>query len=361
MELARTVSFEEVDKGHKLCYQGEIGDAFYIIFSGSVRVIIDGGVVGELLPGNGFGERSLETDEPRSATCIASEKSQCVVIKSHEYKLMMKMHQQKKFKQVMNFLQVECRMVKAWTYPKIFKLSAVLVRRAFNTGDVIVKQGEESNVMYLLMKGVVEVQKEVTYLTENRWPDVNNEYTVVQHERMVALPLKTLGVGDHFGEEMILGYNDRQYSVVARGQCEVFAVNKGDVRNFFRGNQVRTSTHGHTHTGTHTRAHQHGHTHTGTHTRAHPHGHTQTGTPTRAHTHGHTHTGTHTRAHPHGHTHTSPPCSHDLRPLFTHVWALVHSFCCAPLFTPYEAFVHTVFVADRERGQERDEGALRER
>ena len=106
LELSRTVHFEEVEKGKVLCSQGENGDAFYIIFSGSVRVIIDGGVVGELLPGNGFGERSLETDEPRSATCIATEKSQCVVIKSHEYKLMINQFQQRKMNQNIEFLQV---------------------------------------------------------------------------------------------------------------------------------------------------------------------------------------------------------------------------------------------------------------
>jgi cAMP-dependent protein kinase regulator len=242
VDVARTVYFEEVDKGHFLCTQGEIGDAFYIVYSGSVRVLVNGTHVDELQPGHSFGERALETDEPRSATCIASEKSQLVVIKSHEYKLMMKMHQQKKFKQAMNFLQVDCKGVRSWTYPKIFKLSAVLVRRVFKTGDMIVKQGEESSCMYLLFKGSVNVQKEVTYVTENRWPDVNKEYTVVKHEKMVALHLTDLVAGDHFGEEMILGYNERQYSVVAKEKTEVFVINRSDVLNFFRGNQIVSET-----------------------------------------------------------------------------------------------------------------------
>jgi hypothetical protein len=56
-ELAKQVYFKEYDKGHILCRQGDMGDAFYIIFEGAVRVVIDGGVVGELLPGQGFGDR----------------------------------------------------------------------------------------------------------------------------------------------------------------------------------------------------------------------------------------------------------------------------------------------------------------
>ncbi len=238
MDLSKTVHFLEVEKGFKLCNQGDMGDAFYIIYSGSIRVIIDGKVVGELLPGNGFGERSLETDEPRSATCIASERSQCVVIKSHEYKLMMKMHQAKKFKQAMSFLQVQCKVLRSWTYPKIFRLSSTLIRRVFNPGDVLAKQGEESTVMYLLYKGKVSIRKEVTYTSENRWPDRNREYTVVTHEKMVALHLKDLQAGDHFGEEMVFGYDTRQYSAVAAERSEVFVMNKGDVLNFFKGNQI---------------------------------------------------------------------------------------------------------------------------
>jgi hypothetical protein len=84
------------------------------------------------------------------------------------------------------------------------------------------------------------VQKEVLYVTENRWPDLNNEYTVVKHEKMVALHLQDLECGDHFGEEMILGHDTRQYSVVANEKCEVFAINKGDVMNFFKGNQIQS-------------------------------------------------------------------------------------------------------------------------
>ena len=142
-ELSKTVSFEECERGTLLCRQGDIGDAFYIIYSGTVEVIVDGNVVGDLLPGNGFGEHSLLTDEPRNATCIASERTQCVVIKSHEYKLMMKQHQQRKVQQNVQFLQMDCKIMRSWTYPKIFKLSKALVRRKFEKGDAICKQGEE--------------------------------------------------------------------------------------------------------------------------------------------------------------------------------------------------------------------------
>ena len=216
----QNVHFLEVEKDYLLCNQGEIGDAFYIIFSGKVRILVDGQVMGELHSGDCFGERSLEKDEPRSATCVASERSQCVVIKSHEYKIMMKMHQATKFKKAMAFLTQQCNILRSWTYPKVFRLSGVLIRRMFSPGEFIVKQGEKSAVMYLIYRGKVAIQKEVVYRSENRWPALNQSYTVACHEKNVALPLKILTVGDFFGEEMALNYETRQYSAVCEETCE---------------------------------------------------------------------------------------------------------------------------------------------
>ena len=56
--------------------QGEVGDSFYVIRSGNVRVVreVDKAVpthLAELGPNEGFGEMALLTDEPRSATVVA--------------------------------------------------------------------------------------------------------------------------------------------------------------------------------------------------------------------------------------------------------------------------------------------------
>jgi hypothetical protein len=161
-----------------------------------------------------------------------------VVIKANEYKMMMKNLQQKKLTQNMGFLQHDCKIMRSWTYPKVFKLSKALVRRRFDAGDAICKQGEEAHVMYLLYKGKVSIQKEVVYTKDNRWPEPKSEYTVITHERRVALHMVDLGVGGHFGEEVALGFSERQYSAVAKEPTECFAINKNDVMKFFMTNQV---------------------------------------------------------------------------------------------------------------------------
>ena len=64
-------------KGTRIVTQGEQGDSFYIIRSGKVQVVLEGTgnskiPVASLGPKEGFGEMSLLTDEPRSATVTAA-------------------------------------------------------------------------------------------------------------------------------------------------------------------------------------------------------------------------------------------------------------------------------------------------
>jgi len=129
LELSPSLKFIEAEPGYIVCRQGEIGDAFYIVFSGNVDIIVDGQHVHRVEAGCGFGERSLETDEPRNATCLCSVTSQLLQVKAHDYKMMIKQHRIKKLKFATEFLQSDCNVVRNWPYSKIFSLSNMLVRR----------------------------------------------------------------------------------------------------------------------------------------------------------------------------------------------------------------------------------------
>jgi CRP/FNR family transcriptional regulator, cyclic AMP receptor protein len=70
----------EVDfpKDHVIARQGEVGTGFFLIASGSVRVVRDGRTIAHIGPGDFFGELSVLDGRPRVAQVIADEPTTCL-------------------------------------------------------------------------------------------------------------------------------------------------------------------------------------------------------------------------------------------------------------------------------------------
>ena len=68
-----------------LIRQGDAGDCFYLIQSGSVRVERDGQELARLGPGDYFGEMAVLDQEPRSATLTASEDCELLKLDQEDF------------------------------------------------------------------------------------------------------------------------------------------------------------------------------------------------------------------------------------------------------------------------------------
>jgi CRP/FNR family cyclic AMP-dependent transcriptional regulator len=88
---ARFVLFQRdlpiVEQGQRT-EEAQDGDSLYIIVDGHVRVVLERGdqeeKLNELGPGDFFGEMALLDGKPRSATVIAEEDTQCLVLSRWE-------------------------------------------------------------------------------------------------------------------------------------------------------------------------------------------------------------------------------------------------------------------------------------
>jgi len=90
ISLARICRHRHLPKGSVVFFQSDPGEAFYLVLSGSVVIMLnsqDGRelVINEARSGDTFGELSLITGEPRSASAITREKCELVMIPAQAF------------------------------------------------------------------------------------------------------------------------------------------------------------------------------------------------------------------------------------------------------------------------------------
>lgn len=78
-----------VDEGERVVTQGDAGTKFYIIKSGVVDIVNNGKKLAELGPEKFFGERSLLTDEPASATVLAQSKVMLLTLEKEHFEALL--------------------------------------------------------------------------------------------------------------------------------------------------------------------------------------------------------------------------------------------------------------------------------
>lgn len=83
--IADRITELDVPAGRVIARQGEIGTGFFVITSGSVRVIRDGEAIADLGPGEFFGELSVLDGLPRLAQVVSIEATTCLALASWDY------------------------------------------------------------------------------------------------------------------------------------------------------------------------------------------------------------------------------------------------------------------------------------
>jgi len=83
--IARLVDEVDLPAGHVLTQQGRVGDEFFIIVAGTVRVDRDGRRIDTLGPGDFLGEISLIDHRPRTATATCETPCRVLVLAHREF------------------------------------------------------------------------------------------------------------------------------------------------------------------------------------------------------------------------------------------------------------------------------------
>ena len=80
------------DADERIIEEDQIGTALYIVLSGSVRVERGGTKVSDLGAGDFFGELALIEQHPRSASVVANEVTECLLLPAWEFTALLEEH-----------------------------------------------------------------------------------------------------------------------------------------------------------------------------------------------------------------------------------------------------------------------------
>ena len=90
--MALATQYQSFEKGDAIVREGEQGDCFYMIVTGSVDVFVKSAGADKVATKNEaeyFGEKALLTSETRNATCVAADSVTCLTLTREDFTLML--------------------------------------------------------------------------------------------------------------------------------------------------------------------------------------------------------------------------------------------------------------------------------
>mmetsp|Transcript_24813 Transcript_24813/g.22532 ORF Transcript_24813/g.22532 Transcript_24813/m.22532 type:complete len:394 (-) Transcript_24813:29-1210(-) len=195
-----------IEKDTDIIIQGDIGDIFYLIESGSVDVYVEKqGLVHTYIAGDSFGELAIMYNTPRAATCRAKTNCKLWSLDRISFRCIVVAAALLKREMFIGFLH-SVPLLNTLTELEKMTLADAMTEESFKDGDVICKQGDEGKYFYIIKDG--EAICTIKGLSGN--------------EKIVA----ALSTGNYFGEVSLLTSKPRQATVVAKGLLNVLSVDR---------------------------------------------------------------------------------------------------------------------------------------
>lgn len=210
---------EDVKAESFVIKQGEQGEKFYVVESGSLDIFVknssgENQKVGNTLgPGSSFGELALMYNTPRAASIVASTDCKLFSIDRDTYRGVVVYFKHQRNKQYMDFVRkVEIKGTQLGAImneAELEKMVTSLEREIFEAGETIIRQGNKGDHFYIIAEGNVAV-----YRTN---PDTGKEDK-----------LADLETGAYFGEKALLSEDVRQASCVAESKVACLTLGRED-------------------------------------------------------------------------------------------------------------------------------------
>lgn len=168
VSLLKAIRVEEISGGNEIVTQGDVGSEAFVIARGSLRVVRrEGGdetILAQLGPGAMFGEMALISESPRSASVIASEPAQLLVLDRSELEraaanakeLAQELSAFCRTRMQANLVR-QARVLSGLSVTARHQLLQTLPVKFFEAGQTLISRDQEAHSIYLLASGAVSV------------------------------------------------------------------------------------------------------------------------------------------------------------------------------------------------------------
>ncbi|XP_029962271.1 cGMP-dependent protein kinase 2 [Salarias fasciatus] len=174
--------------------EGGAGNFLYVLAEGLLEVVQNGKLLGEMRPGTAFGELAILYNCRRTATVRAVLQSHIWALDRQTFQTIMMQTTQARHDQHFSFLR-SVSLLRELPEEKLSKIVDCLEVDCFQKGEYIIREGEEGSTFFIIAKGQVVVTQSSEGLAEPQ-------------------EIKTLGVGDYFGEKALISDDVRSANIV---------------------------------------------------------------------------------------------------------------------------------------------------
>jgi cAMP-dependent protein kinase regulator len=201
-------------KGIKVIQQGDVGDYFYVVESGSFDIYVNqsgkleagpdglGAKVGTVGTGGSFGELALMYNAPRAATVASNEQSTLWALDRVTFRRILMDSAFQRRRMYEGFLE-EVPLLSSLTPYERSKIADALETKKYPAGTTIIQEGDVGESFYILESGQAEVYK------------LGVDKAVKRYQK-----------GDYFGELALLNDAPRAASVVSISEIKVATLGK---------------------------------------------------------------------------------------------------------------------------------------
>ncbi|XP_067928056.1 cGMP-dependent protein kinase 1-like [Watersipora subatra] len=194
-EIVNCMYEERVQEGNYIIKENEAGDHFYVSAEGTLQVLKNDSVLGEMQPGQAFGELAILYGCTRTASIKAVKDAKIWALERKVFQAIMMHTGIKRQKERMEFLKSVTHL-KNLSGEKLAKIADLLEADLLESEQYIVREGEVGDTFYIISDGKVKVTQKVLGFENPK-------------------EIRELGRGEYFGEKALLNEDRRTANVIA--------------------------------------------------------------------------------------------------------------------------------------------------